>query len=373
MLATPILSNISTFDPSESNIISFYYTGGQIEKKRLVVKNNTGVTVYDNTQLGMRLDYELPAKKLTAGQQYTAQIQVFDFNGNSSELSSSVIFYCFSKPTVNLSTPPSEINSAQYTTQFSYSQKESDTIKQYRYELYDVQHQLVSTSEYFYDSNHYSYTFRGLKNLTNYYIKCTGETVHNVSFDTGFTKLIINYVVQPNNMVLRTTNNSTEGYITVDCNIIDIGYKVENDNYSFGKDGVTLVNNNVVYNSGFDFSDDFSIFIKAKEVPLNNIFFHYQFSAGEVMLQIIRFATKYYCELKVYEGNYKGLQQYVELPNVAILDETGKNIITDEHGNILQQVTLDYVNNYITVFEIKRKNGLYELKTYYENNGYFEV
>ena len=372
MLATPILSNISTFDPSESNIISFYYTGGQIEKKRLVVKNNTGVTVYDNTQLGMRLDYELPAQKLTAGQQYTAQIQVFDFNGNSSELSSSVIFYCFSNPVVSFDSPPSKINSAQYTAHFNFSQKENDTIKQYRYELYDIQHQLVSTSEYFYDSNHYSYTFRGLKNLTNYYIKCTGETVHNVSFDTGFTKLIINYVVQPNNMVLRTTNNSTEGYITVDCNIIDIGYKVENDNYSFGKDGVTLTNNNVVYNSGFDFSDDFSIFIKAKEVPLNSTFFSFQYDGGILKLSIIRFATKYYCKLETVE-TICNFTQYVELPNVAILDETGRNLITDEHGNILQQVTLDYVNNYITVFEIKRKNGLYELKAYYENNGYFEV
>lgn len=372
MLATPILSNISTFDPSESNIISFYYTGGQIEKKRLVVKNNTGATVYDNTQLGMRLDYELPAKKLTAGQQYTAQVQVFDFNGNSSKLSSSVIFYCFSNPVVSFDSPPSKINSAQYTAHFNFSQKENDTIKQYRYELYDIQHQLVSTSEYFYDNKHYSYTFRGLKNLTNYYIKCTGETVHNVSFDTGFTELTINYIVQPNNMILRTTNNSTEGYITVDCNIIDIGYKVDNDNYSFGKDGVTLVNNNVVYNSGFDFSDVFSIFIKAKEVPLNSTFFSFQYYGGILKLSIIRFATKYYCRLEAV-GTICNFTQYVELPNVAILDETGKNIITDEHGNILQQVTLDYVNNYITVFEIKRKNGLYELKTYYENNGYFEV
>lgn len=372
MLATPILSNISTFDPSESNIISFYYTGGQIEKKRLVVKNNTGVTVYDNTQLGMRLDYELPAKKLTAGQQYTAQIQVFDFDGNSSNESSSVIFYCFSNPVVSFDSPPSKINSAQYTAHFNFSQKENDTIKQYRYELYDIQHQLVSTSEYFYDNKHYSYTFRGLKNLTNYYIKCTGETVHNVSFDTGFTELTINYIVQPNNMILRTTNNATEGYITVDCNIIDIGYKVDNDNYSFGKDGVTLVNNNVVYNSGFDFSDVFSIFIKAKEVPLNSTFFSFQYYGGILKLSIIRFATKYYCKLETV-GTICNFTQYVELPNVAILDETGENIITDEHGNILQQVTLDYVNNYITVFEIKRKNGLYELKTYYENNGYFEV
>ena len=372
MLATPILSNISTFDPSESNIISFYYTGGQIEKKRLVVKNNTGATVYDNTQLGMRLDYELPAQKLTAGQQYTAQVQVFDFDGNSSELSSSVIFYCFSNPVVSFDSPPSKINSAQYTAHFNFSQKENDTIKQYRYELYDIQHQLVSTSEYFYDNKHYSYTFRGLKNLTNYYIKCTGETVHNVSFDTGFTELTINYIVQPNNMILRTTNNATEGYITVDCNIIDIGYKVENDNYSFGKDGVTLTNNNVVYNSGFSFSDDFSIFIKAKEVPLNSTFFSFQYDGGILKLSIIRFATKYYCKLETV-GTICNFTQYVELPNVAILDETGKNIITDEHGNILQQVTLDYVNNYITVFEIKRKNNLYELKAYYENNGYFEV
>lgn len=69
-------------------------------------------------------------------------------------------------------------------------------------------------------------------------------------------------------------------------------------------------------------------------------------------------------------GNY---YRYVKMPNVMLLD-TYKNYIVDENENhISSLVTLDNLNNYIVVFEVKRKNNLYSLKAYYENNGYIEI
>ena len=64
-LPTPTLSLISTFDPSKDNNIYFSYDGNQIEKKRIIIVNNkTFETVLDDTQLGMRLCYDLPANTI---------------------------------------------------------------------------------------------------------------------------------------------------------------------------------------------------------------------------------------------------------------------------------------------------------------------
>lgn len=47
--------------------------------------------------------------------------------------------------------------------------------------------------------------------------------------------------------------------------------------------------------------------------------------------------------------------RYVKLPNVMIIDESSNQII-DENSNVISsQVTLDNINNYIIVFEVKRK------------------
>ena len=56
-----------------------------------------------------------------------------------------------------------------------------------------------------------------------------------------------------------------------------------------------------------------------------------------------------------------------------IIDENSNQII-DENSNVISsQVTIDDINNYIIVFEVKRKNNLYNLKAYYEDNGYIEI
>ena len=135
ILPTPILSSIQTFDPSYIKLFDFYYTGNQIEKKRVIItKNDTFETVLDNTQFGMKLSYELAANTLSPGQ-YTIQIQVFDFDGNSSELSQPVLFYCFTKPELKFIDFNNRVNKANITVTISYSQLESDALKNYIYYL----------------------------------------------------------------------------------------------------------------------------------------------------------------------------------------------------------------------------------------------
>ena len=372
ILPTPTLSLISTFDPSKNNNIYFSYNGNQIKKKRIVIiDNKTFKTILDKTQLGMKLYYDLPANTIKTGQ-YTAQIQVFDFDGNSSELSQPVLFYCYSTPSVSFSNFTDKINKSSINLSLSYTQAENDSVKEFAFYLYDLQKKIVTKSNNFYSLNNSSYTFLGLKNLTTYYVQCKGTSLHNMDFDTGLCEINVNYIVQPNNMLLRLSNNKCEGYIQVDCNIIDIGYIIEGGKPEFKNGEVILDNKKVTYISGFDFSDNFSMFIKARKIPLDTTFFGYTTSSGNVELSIKKIALNYYCVLRADSviGSY---YRYVKLPNIMIIDENSNQII-DENSNVISsQVTIDDINNYIIVFEVKRKNNLYNLKAYYEDNGYIEI
>lgn len=372
ILPTPTLSLISTFDPSKNNNIYFSYNGNQIKKKRIVIiDNKTFKTILDKTQLGMKLCYDLPANTIKTGQ-YTAQIQVFDFDGNSSELSQPVLFYCYSTPSVSFSNFTDKINKSSINLSLSYTQAENDSVKEFAFYLYDLQKKIVTKSNNFYSLNDSSYTFLGLKNLTTYYVQCKGTSLHNMDFDTGLCEINVNYIVQPNNMLLRLSNNKCEGYIQVDCNIIDVGYIIEGGKPEFKNGEVILDNKKVTYISGFDFSDNFSMFIKARKIPLDTTFFGYTTSSGNVELSIKKIALNYYCVLRADSviGSY---YRYVKLPNIMIIDENSNQII-DENSNVISsQVTIDDINNYIIVFEVKRKNNLYNLKAYYEDNGYIEI
>lgn len=370
-LLTPILSNINTFDPSKENLIEFYYEGGQIEKKRLVITDNANSTVvYDKTQLGMKLSFTLSASSIPVGQ-YTAKIKVIDFDENESEFSDSVLFYCYSSPTLSFSNFPAKNNSSNLTVKLNYSQAENDTLKEYAYYLYDYQKSLVSKTDTYYTTDDMSHTFYGLKNKQTYYIRCVGQTTHDMTADTGLCEVYVDYIVQPNNMLLKLENHKCEGYITVSCNIIDIGYSLENENYILKDSEVILDSNKLTYSSGFDFSDEFSMFVKARNVPLKQPFLSFSTDSGNVTLQILRTCGDYYCEMKAQSpvGNY---YRHVKLPNAMIKDNDGK-IVADELQNAIEQVTLDYQNNYKVVFEIKRKHNLYSLKAYYEDNGYIEI
>mgnify|MGYP004500297593 CR=1 FL=1 len=367
ILSTPILSSIQTFDPSYIKLFDFYYTGNQIEKKRVIItKNDTFETVLDNTQFGMKLSYELAANTLSPGQ-YTIQIQVFDFDGNSSELSQPVLFYCFTKPELKFIDFNNRVNKANITVTISYSQLESDALKNYIYYLYDQNKSLIAESKVFYNSDNYTYTFYGIKNLSTYYIRCIGKTLHDFDADTGYCEFTTDYIIPPNNMFIQVENNMCEGYITIDCNIVDIGYRVDGEDPIFnGNSEVILDGSKVTYTSGYDLSDEFSIFIKARNIPINKTFFGYTTSTGNVSLSIQKIATEYYCVLEAESvfGNY---YRYIKLPRAILLDTNGNSIIDTSFQQIIVPVKYDDSKVIPIIFELKRKDNLYNLKVYYED------
>lgn len=373
ILSTPILSVQNVIDPSLNNNISFLYSDTQINSKRLLIKDTASLDiVYDNIQLGMSTSYDLVANSITPGQYYM-QVQVFDFDGNESELSSPVLLYCYSTPIIVFDNLSDRINKSSVSVTVSYSQAQNDNIKEYVFYLYDNQKNLLKQSETFYSDSSKTYTFYGLENLSTYYIRCIGQSIHGLSCDTGYCQFYVDYIIQPNNVIVKLENHRCDGYISLSCNIIDIGYGIEGEYYEFKNEELILDNTKIIYNSGFDFSDEFSIFVKARKLLLNDSFFIYKTSSGDVTLSVVKIADNYYCKL-TSEAAIGEYNRYALLPNVALADTNeNKTLVSDENESILEDIVLDAINNYIVVFEIKRKNNLYSLNVYYEENGYVEV
>lgn len=369
ILLTPLLQSQPPFDPRDSRTFPFAYDGNQVFRNRLVITDNeTLKDVYDDVQIGMKLNHTVPAGTLSSNRQYLAKVKVYDDSGNESEFSSPIKFYCFTTPEFYFQDLASDntIHCANLNVTLSYSQPENEPIQQYRFELYQNDRTLLYTSNVFY-GNELTHTFYGLKNNETYYIRAVCVTQHGMSADTGFIKINVEYVMIPANVIFKAENNYDNGYISLESGIIDIGYTVDNDNYSFAGGEVTLTDNRVTYNSGFEIPDDFCVYLKARKLPLGDTFFIMPQDNGDIGLSIVKICREFYCRLSVPSpaGVYT---RYAPLPRAVLADENNA-LITDTQDACIMLTGCDYFDGYVTVFELKRKNGFYSLKTYYEPNG----
>lgn len=362
-LQTPQIVHINAFDPSSPHDITFLYDDNQSVKNRLIITDNSSSTVvYDAIQIGMRLSHTIPADTLTAGNQYIAQVQVFDADGNSSNLSDQMLFYCFLSPTFNLSGVTNEevINKATLSVSLNYSQTENETIKSYQFFLYDSDNTIRTQSSVLYNSDSRDYTFYDLGNEKSYYIRCIGETTHGMSLDTGLILFHIQYIQIPANIVFEVANHKKDGTISLFSGIIDIGYDLENNNYTLADGLLTLNGNKITYNKGFSIDSDFILHIEAKQLPLGTQFL--QLNNGDVSLSIKEICGLYYCCLCGLS-----VSQFAELPKARIVTNSNQYITTSD-GKVIKLINADYEDGDLVVFELKRIDGIYGLSAYYKSD-----
>lgn len=362
ILQTPSILPIQTFDPSFDKVVEFYYEDNQPYKNRIVITDNdTSSVIYDKTEETMVLKATIPANTLIAGKKYLAQIQVFDINNNNSILSDPVLFYCYSNPVFEFQNVQyGELyRNASISLSLNYSQQEDEYIKEYQFFLYDENKIQLSMSERIYSSTLESYTFYGLENNTKYYLRATGKTVHDINIDTDYILINVEYKKLPANIGFKVENIYQSGYINIKTNIIDIGYEIENDNYEFKDSYVILKDNYVKYNDGFVVDDDFSLFVEAKKLPLG-MFLTTQ--DDDISLSIINVCDVYYCKLNVKDSE---ISMCTSLPKARLSTEEG-DIITTDDGRTIEIINTSYDDNEFVIFELKRKDGLYSLNSYYK-------
>lgn len=338
-LQTPIIHNIIPFDPVNPYTVSFSYSDNQAVKNRAIIQDvETYNTVYDDIQIGMSLSHIIPANTLIAGKRYIIQIQVFDIDGNSSQLSEQLSFNCYSTPSFKLENVDDLVKNSSVSPTIEYSQAEGEQVKNFQFLLYDKSKVILNSSPVYYSLNNENnkYTFYSLDNNVTYYVRVIGETAHGIYLDTGYIEFATNYVTIPANTVFSLENNYNGGYVSVISNIKDVGHKEEGCNIENGI--LTIENGFLEYDEGFELDKNAYFRLLVKQLPLGT----FVCLSNGTTLSLKNVCDRYYLELK--DGQYV---LYKEIQ--VILLEDGQYSLT-ESGNPL----------YI---EIIRENNIYEIRT----------
>ncbi len=262
----PIIHPIEPFDSSVGAEIKFTWQGNQIYKVRCIVKNNeTGITIYDQTQNTMKQSYVLPPNSgLFNGTYYVSYITVFDINNNESNLQDiGTPFYCFSKPKFNLSVSDGEIiQTSAYKVGLNYSQPQGESLDSYSFTLYTYQKTVLSSSGDIYNTSDMSYVISGLENAKQYYLRATGKTLHGITLDTGFILITVSYTIAQVFNTLELNNKPESGALEIKSNIVSAIGLSEKDVIYIGDEYADLRDNSVTFDEGFQVKGDFTkIFI----------------------------------------------------------------------------------------------------------------
>lgn len=340
-MGKPIINKINTFDATKESTITFSYSGNQPYKNRILITNaSTNDIVFDETITTMKFIHRIPSSTLENNVSYTAQISVFDVEGNESSLSDKLFFTCYSTPTFGFndlnSTSQNTISSNNYLATVSYSQEQSRQLKSYVFYLYDAtKTNLITQSDMLYYSpgSDISYTYKSLNNNTLYYLKCIGITVDGVTVDTGFVKIYANYVVSNLYSEFTLTNHKAGGYIQGISNFKPIDGTVSGE-YTIENGILNLPDGSVTYKDGFLINGGHLVGISIKN-PKNNVCI-FQESNGIDSIKLFH---------HIYESlHYFKLVAENELTNYVL------------YSDRIQMAT----NELITIY-IERQENLYQL------------
>ena len=304
-MGKPIVNKINTYDAVDDCLVTFSYIGNQPYKNRLVIIDTlTNNIVLDETIDNMKLTHTIASSTLTNGMSYTAQISVFDENNNETDLSDKVYFTCYTTPVFeieNLSkTNPNTIKAANYNAIVLYSQEQYRALKSYQFYLYDAAKREIRKSDIIYHTfnNEISYQYKGLDNNIVYYIRCVGETVDNVSVDSGYYELLANYIVSNSYSSFNVINNETGGYIQCNTHLVFIDGKTEED-ISIESGSADMIGKSVVYKEGFVLNGEYAIGLKIQNPVQNEIIYKGTNGVNNVILYHYLYENLHYVKLVV--------------------------------------------------------------------------
>lgn len=325
----PIIYNITTFDIVNEQKIRFKYTGNQIKQNRLIIRNNkTNEVVYDVTQDNMQLYHTLPKNALPKnGTAYTAQIKVIETNGTESELSASVLFYCFSTPLFRFENLIQNqlIQNSVYSFLLKYEQPEGELLNEYQINIYDESKSIVYTSGNQFSSNGLETTVSNLTENEIYYAKAVGTTVTGMELNTDYIKFSVRYTSPSSATVMQCENIYNEGTIKLSAYIISIeGHSVPDPISYVDNEWVDLRKENsyVYFDKGFSISDDFTLSITGKEINYNKTFFEMDNGKDKIELILTKqkfeseSSEKVYAELRSHNKSlvYTIMSNFISVP-----------------------------------------------------------
>ena len=221
--------NIAPFDATKDYEVGFVYTdGNQVYYNDIkITDSETSATVYTHREQTLQHKHMIPANTLQNGKEYIAVITIYDVGNDVCSISQPSFFICLSNPTfkfLNISENQT-IKSPSFTAKLSYYQPEGEDLQSYSFLLYEENKNLLSTSSLMFDTDNMVYTFDGLNDDTQYYIKGTGKTINGITVETDYVLFNVDYVAPTNWGVISLTNIPEKGTIQIKSNIITVdGY-----------------------------------------------------------------------------------------------------------------------------------------------------
>ena len=336
-LTTPILYSIPAFDAQNSFVFQFASIGGsQAVANTLTIKNNaTLATVYSVTQTTFKFIHTLPANTLTNGTYYQATLTTKDAQGNVSNASAPIQFYCYSQPSFAISNMPVNniITNSSFAFAVTYNQAQGEILNAYVFNLYSASGALISTSNTMYNTDtslplNISYLFSGFEDKASYSVEVNGVTVNGTQITTGRIPFTTDYTKPDMFSFLFLTNNCKGGYITIKSNVIGInGYSnPETPTYINGKEiDLRADGSYVEWREGYTVTDDWTMRLWGRDFTPNSEIFRFSNANGDIIT--ITYCTDgTYCwfELKVKHGDW--LWGYVTESSHIALPTSGEQI-----------------------------------------------
>ena len=276
-MAKPIIYSLDAMSYLVQNEIPFTYSGGTIKNSSIrIIEAINNTTVYEGTQNTASTQYSLPAESVdvtTYGTQYYIQIRITDMNNNRSTWSDTRFAYFITTPTFRFSNVQEDaiIRQSYLDASVLYYQLEGELLHNIVYYLYDSSKNLLLTSGVSYNVSTLAYTYNGFVDGI-YYLRAKGETVHGYKVDTGYLKITVDYITPETFSNFYLYNDSLNGYIRYETNIISVDYHGDED-FEYEDGYINLIEKTLIYDRGYRIDDDCIFIVKGKDMYRSGVTF----------------------------------------------------------------------------------------------------
>ena len=311
----------------------------------LIIRDNeTNTIVYNTKQETLLLKHVLPANTLQNGKIYNVCIQVFDRDNNSSEFSDTLIFKCYTTPTLSLNIINEQvIRSSSYLFIVSYNQIEGEELQYYSLELYDGNKQRLYNTGAKYNIEA-GVTLSDFTDNTSYYIKAYGQTINHMEIETDFILFHVEYIKPELYSYMTVENRELYGDIQFTSFLVSIeGKGVNGEPTYIDGDYVDTING-----TDIRFDDNFSInngliSLVGRNFKINEPFLIMKNNTYHTMTFTWKYGT--------YEKENDIEKWYVELKCVdnRVITYHMSNLILPPDDNKLLDIQIKIVNNYIDI------------------------
>ena len=335
------------FDATYEREFKYLWSSGnnQSVANTLIIRDNeTNTIVYNTKQETLLLKHILPANTLQNGKTYNVCIQVFDRDNNASELSDTLIFKCYTTPTISLNIANEQvIRSSSYLFTVSYSQLEGEELQYYSLELYDGNKQRLYNTGARYNIEA-GITLTDFIDNTSYYVKAYGQTINHMEIETDLILFHVEYITPELYSYMIVENRELYGDIQFTSFLVSIEGKGINGEPTFiNNEYIDTVNGVAIkFDENFNFSNGI-INLVGKNFTVNQPFLIMKNNTYHTMTFTWKYGTykqendieKWYVELKCTDN--KVITYHIS------------NLILPPSNEQLLDIQIKIVNNYINI------------------------